>query len=303
MIEASGLSKWFGQVMALNNISVSIGPGITGLLGPNGAGKTTFLRMLTGQLRPSRGRLRIDGESIWGNSALMRKIGFCPEEDSFYDSLTGLEFVTALARLSGIPWRESRKRAQGVLELVDMTAHMHRKIQGYSRGMRQRVKLAQALVHEPQVVFLDEPLTGTDPVARRELRDLILQLGEMVSHVVVSSHVLHEVESLTQKIVLIHRGRVVADGDVSAIRDLMDHHPHRISVRCEDPRELAKGLVTEQHVCGVEIEPGGLLIKTEDPSAFFDVLASVALERKIDVQEFYSEDDNLAAVFRYLVER
>ncbi len=144
MIEAKGLSKWFGQVMALNKVDVTIGPGITGLLGPNGAGKTTFLRMLTGQLRPSQGTLHIDGEPIWGNSALMRKIGFCPEEDSFYDSLSGLEFVTALARLSGIPWRESQTRAAAVMELVDMTAHMHRRVQGYSRGMRQRFRRASS---------------------------------------------------------------------------------------------------------------------------------------------------------------
>jgi ABC-2 type transport system ATP-binding protein len=303
VIEAKGLSKWFGQVMALNQVTVTLGEGITGLLGPNGAGKTTFLRMMTGQLKPSQGTLTLDGERIWNNPHLLSRIGFCPEEDSFYDALSGLEFVTVMARLSGLDRKAAAKRSEAVLEQVGMTKAMHRLVQGYSRGMRQRTKLAQALVHDPDVLFLDEPLTGTDPVGRRELRRLISDLGESGKRVVVSSHVLHEVEALTSTIVLIHRGRVVADGDVHAIRGLMDEHPHRVVIRCERPREVARALVSMEHVVGLEVDDERLLVQTLNAAGLFDALPGHLIECGVAVKEYYSEDDNLGAVFRYLVDR
>jgi ABC-2 type transport system ATP-binding protein len=304
VIQAKALSKWFGQVMALNRVDVTIAPGITGLLGPNGAGKTTFMRLLTGQLRPSQGSLTVLGEPVWNNHRLMARVGFCPDEDAFYDGFSGLEFVSLLGRLAGLRRADARRRAEEVLEQVGMTKHMHRDVRGYSRGMRQRTKLAQALVHDPEVLFLDEPLTGTDPVGRRELRALIAGLGEQGKHVVLSSHVLHEVESLTQTIVLIHRGRVVADGDVGVIRDLMDEHPHRVRLACDRPRALAARLVAIEGVVGVELdEAGAVRALTQDPARFFSTLPELVLEHDLEVTELTSEDDDLAAVFRYLVEQ
>lgn len=302
MIQARGLSKWFGQVIALNGVDVRIGEGITGLLGLNGAGKTTFLRLLTGQLRPSQGSVTLFGEPIWNNHRLLRRIGVCPEEDAFYD-LSGLAFVACLARLSGLRRAEARRRAEEVLERVGLGPHRHRSVRAYSRGMRQRVKLAQALVHDPEVLFLDEPLTGTDPIVRRELRELIVALGAAGKHIVLSSHVLHEVESITHTIVLMHRGRVLADGDVERIRALMDEHPHRVRIRCDRPRTLARALVDRPHVVGLELTPGALVVETDDPADFFAAVPHLVDATGVEVDELVSEDDDLAAVFRYLVER
>jgi len=305
MIRARQLSKWFGQVMALNSVDVEVGPGVTGLLGPNGAGKTTFLRLLTGQLRPSQGSITIDEQPVWGNAPLMARVGFCPDEDAFYDDLTGLEFVTTLARLSGLDRGAAGRCAREAIERVDMSAAAGRRIRGYSRGMRQRIKFAQALVHDPDVLVFDEPLTGTDPVGRRALRDLIAGLAAEGKTVLVSSHVLHEVESLTASIVLIYRGRVVASGDVREIRDLMDEHPHRIRVRCDRPRELAAALTELEGVVGVELSraPPGLVVHSERPAALFDRLPGLLLGAGIRLDELASEDDSLEAVFRYLVGR
>jgi ABC-2 type transport system ATP-binding protein len=302
VIVAKGLSKWYGQVIGLNDVNVEIGPGVTGLLGPNGAGKTTFLRLMSGQLRPSQGSLTVLGGTPWNNPEVLRRIGFCPDEDAFYE-LSGLQFVATLARISGLPRGEAKDRAAQVLEQVGMKEHMHRLVTGYSKGMRQRTKLAQAIVHDPDVIFLDEPLTGADPVGRRDLRDLIAGLAGAGKQVVLSSHVLHEVESLTQTIVLVHRGRIVAEGQVGEIRALMNQHPHRVVVRCDKPRELAQRLVVLPHVVGVELQDAGLIAQTRQAAEFFAELPDILLELETQVEELFSEDDDLNAVFRYLVER
>jgi ABC-2 type transport system ATP-binding protein len=301
VIEARGLSKWYGPVIGLNDVTCDIGPGITGLLGQNGAGKSTFLRLVSGQLRPSDGTVRVLGTDPWNAAELMRRVGFCPDEDAFWDGLSGLEFVTALARISGLPHARAKERAAEVLETVGMKEHQHRRIRAYSKGMRQRTKIAQALVHDPELLVLDEPLTGADPVGRRELRALIAKLAASGKHVVISSHVLHEVESLTSTVLLIARGRVLAAGNVVELRGLLDDHPHRIAIRCDRPRELARALLALPHVVGVDVEGAALHLRTTDPAGFYAAVPGALEDTGATLEELVSEDDDLAALFRYLV--
>ena len=303
VVEFDGVSKWYGNVIGLNNLSVRIPPGVTGLLGPNGAGKSTLLQLATGQLRPSQGGVRVLGHRTWNNSALMRHVGLCPEQDAFYEWMTGYDFVRTCAKLSGMGRSAAAAATEKYLAVVGMTEHCRRPIRGYSKGMRQRTKLAQALVQEPRVLFLDEPFTGTDPVARRDLLDVIRNLEGTGRCVVVSSHVLHEVEALTPNIILLHRGRLVAEGQVREIRDLIDRHPHRIVLVCDDYRALAAKLVRWEDVESVAMleRKNAVLVETRRPDAFYARLPAMSLEDGMAIREVYSEDDNLEAVFKYLV--
>jgi ABC-2 type transport system ATP-binding protein len=303
VVEFDGVSKWYGNVIGLNNLTVRIPPGVTGLLGPNGAGKSTLLQLATGQLRPSQGKVRVLGRRTWNNSALMRHIGLCPEQDAFYEWMTGYDFVHTCAKLSGMGRSKAAAATEKALTTVGMTENMRRPIRGYSKGMRQRTKLAQALVQEPQVLFLDEPFTGTDPVARRDLLDTIRGLEGTGRCVVVSSHVLHEVESLTPNIILLHRGRLVAEGHVREIRDLIDQHPHRIVLVCDDRRALAAKLVRWEDVESATMldRKDAVLVETRRPDTFYTRLPAMSLEDGMVIREVYSDDDNLEAVFKYLV--
>lgn len=303
VVALRGVSKWYGNVIGVNDLTLAIGAGVTGLLGPNGAGKSTLLQLLTGQLRPSRGEVRVFGQQPWNNAPLMARIGLCPEQDAFYEWMSGWQFVFNLARLGGMPRAEASEATAQTLERVGMTEYMHRAIRGYSKGMRQRTKMAQALVHEPDVLFLDEPLAGTDPVARRELIDIIVELGRKGKSVLVSSHVLYEVEALTREIVLLHRGRLLAEGNVRQIRDLIDKHPHRIVLVSDHYRALAARLVTDDDVSGVTFVPKDrvVVVETRRPDLFYGRLPAIALEDGTLIEEVYSEDDNLEAVFKYLV--
>jgi ABC-2 type transport system ATP-binding protein len=304
VVEFDGVSKWYGNVIGLNKLTLRIPPGITGLLGPNGAGKSTLLQLATGQLRPSQGRVRVLGQHVWNNPALMRHVGLCPEQDAFYEWMTGLDFVRTCARLTGMG-ASAAAAADRALALVGMTENSGRAIRGYSKGMRQRIKLAQALVHEPRVLFLDEPFTGTDPVARRDLQEVIRSLTAGGQSVLVSSHVLHEVEALTPNVVLLHRGRLVAEGNVRQIRDLIDRHPHRIVLVCDDYRALAAKVVRWDDVEGVKVlrRERAVLVETRQPDAFYARLPALSLEDGTGLREVYSEDDNLEAVFKYLVSK
>jgi len=303
VVEFHGVSKWYGNVIGLNKLTLRIRPGVTGLLGPNGAGKSTLLQLATGQLRPSQGSVRVLGRTVWNNARLNRSIGLCPEQDAFYEWMTGWEFVLTCVRLSGLGRRDAREAAARTIDAVGMTQHRGRAIRGYSKGMRQRIKLAQALVHEPEVVFLDEPLTGTDPVARRDLSEIIRRLGSEGKSVLVSSHVLHEVESLTPNIVLLNRGRLVAEGHVRQIRDLIDKHPHHIVLVCDDYRRLASRVLAWEDVEGVRVlaSEKGLMVETRAPDAFYGRLPALSLEDGLAITAVYSDDDNLEAVFKYLV--
>jgi ABC-2 type transport system ATP-binding protein len=303
VVEFRGVSKWYGNVIGVNKLTLGVPAGVTGLLGPNGAGKSTFLQLATGQLRPSQGEVLVLGHRAWNNPPLNRHVGLCPEQDAFYEWMTGREFVEFCARLGGLSKTAAREAAARVLDEVGMTEHADRAVGGYSKGMRQRTKLAQALVHDPLVLFLDEPLTGTDPVARHELIAIIRGFGASGRSVIFSSHVLHEVEAVTPRVVLINRGRLVAEGHVREIRDLIDAHPHRIVLKCENDRALAAKLVAFEDVVGVELvrAGGGILVETRSPDAFYGRLAAIALEDGTAIDRVESEDDNLDAVFRYLV--
>jgi len=301
--EFRAASKWYGNVIGVNHLSFRLPPGVTGLLGPNGAGKSTVLQLATGQLRPSQGEVLVLGRRAWGNPGLNREVGLCPEQDAFYEWMTGRAFVRYCARLGGFPRRAARDHADHAIEQVGMTPDRDRAIRGYSKGMRQRIKIAQALVHDPSVIFLDEPLTGTDPVARRDLMDIILRLAGEGRSVLLSSHVLHEVQSVTPNIILLNRGRLVAEGDVRQIRDLIDEHPHRIVLASPEARLLAAKLVRFADVVGVELrrEDGSILVETRSPDAFYGRLARLALEGDTPIERVASDDDNLEAVFKYLV--
>jgi ABC-2 type transport system ATP-binding protein len=302
MVAAEQLSKWYGQVIGLNDVSVTVPPGITGLLGPNGAGKSTFLKLITGQLKPSKGVVKVLGEPIWGNPPLYFRIGFCPEQDSFYERMTGLEWVTALVRLNGYTETAATTSARRALEIVDLLDAADKKIGAYSKGMRQRVKLAQALVHDPELLILDEPLTGMDPLMRRRTIRMIKEWARAGKSVIVSSHILHEIESMTSNILLINNGRILAEGNIHQIRDLIDTHPHTVHVRASDPRAFARYCLAYDDVLSLRFESGAVVVQTGKPDQFYGRLTGLAASGEVGtIDEVTSPDDNLQAVFQYLV--
>ncbi len=302
VIAARRLSYWYGDVIGINEISLDIGPGVTGLLGPNGAGKSTLLKVMTGQLQPTTGAVAIHGESVWNQSDIRTEIGFVPEQDAFYEEMSGREFVTYLTRLQGFEIDRARELADDAIETVGLTDDRDRAIREYSKGMRQRIKMAQALAHRPDVLFLDEPLNGTDPVGRHEMIELVKQLGDEGHTVVVSSHVLEEVEQMTSDILLIDKGRVLADGNIYQIRNMIDEHPHTIFVNCDEPRRFAGTLAEYEDVVSIEFVSDGFRVATDDPNACYSRIPELALDRDVRLRGMTSPDNDLSAVFRYLVE-
>jgi len=303
VISATNLSKWYGNVLGLNDVSLDIESGITGLLGPNGAGKSTFMKLITGQMKPNIGRVTVRGRKAWNNPALFREIGFCPENDVFYEDMTGLEFVTGLLRFYDFSPAEVKERAARALDIVELTKDKDRLIRGYSRGMRQRIKFAQAIAHDPGIVILDEPLSGLDPLGKRKLIKLIKEFKREGRTVLVSSHVLPEIEALTSRVVLVHQGKILAQGDIPFIRELIEAHPHMISVRSSDPRGLAASFVGDPAIQKMSFAPDArtLVVETRKRDDFYGRLTGVVLEGGIEVEEISSPDDNLQAVFEYLV--
>jgi ABC-2 type transport system ATP-binding protein len=302
IIQTEHVSKWYGQVSGLNDVTLTVPPGITGLLGPNGAGKSTFMKLVTGQLKPSKGSIRVLGEPIWQNPALYFRIGFCPEQDAFYERMTGLEWVTALVRLNGVSEADAVTMARRALEFVELSDAADKKIGAYSKGMRQRVKMAQALAHDPELLILDEPLSGMDPLARRKAIRLIKEWGKSGKSVLVSSHILHEIESMTSNILLINQGRILAEGNVHQIRDLIDEHPHTVYVKAERPRALAREFLAADDVLSLKFEDQAVVVETAKPDLFYARLTAIAARGECGaVFEVTSPDDNLQAVFEYLV--
>ncbi len=302
IIATDHVSKWYGQVIGLNDVSVAIPPGVTGLLGPNGAGKSTLMKLITGQLRPSKGTVTVLGGPIWRNPRLFFRIGFCPEQDAFYDRMTGLEWVMALVRLNGLDEKAAQEAAHKALATVELLDAADKKIGAYSKGMRQRVKLAQAIVHDPELLILDEPLSGMDPLARRKTIRLIRDWARGGKSLLVSSHILHEIEAMTSTILLINNGRILAEGDVHQIRELIDEHPHTVYVKARDPRGLAREFLAHDDVLSLRFESGAVVVETARPDAFYTRLTEMAaLETFGEIDEVTSPDDNLQAVFQYLV--
>jgi ABC-2 type transport system ATP-binding protein len=302
VIVAEHVSKWYGQVSGLNDVTLAVPPGITGLLGPNGAGKSTFMKLITGQLQPSKGSLQVLGEPIWRNPSIYFRLGFCPEQDAFYERMTGLDWVAALMRLNGVGDAEAVAAAERALAVMDLTDAARKKIGAYSKGMRQRVKMAQAIAHDPELLILDEPLSGMDPIARRKMIRLIKDWGRAGKSILVSSHILHEIESMTANILLINQGRILAEGNVHQIRDLIDEHPHSVFIRADHTRELARAFLAEDDVLSLRFEGDALVVQTARPDAFYARLTALAASGELgSIHEVTSPDDNLQAVFAYLV--
>jgi ABC-2 type transport system ATP-binding protein len=303
VIETKSLSKWYGNILGLSDVTLEIESGITGLLGPNGAGKSTFLKLLTGQMKPSIGQAMIQGQKIRNNYDLYTRIGFCPEQDAFYEEMTGWEFLTSLLKLFPSSPSQAEARAEKALNIVELWNDKDRLIRAYSRGMRQRLKFAQAIAHDPDIIILDEPLNGLDPLGKRKVIRLIKDYKSEGKTIIVSSHVLPEIEALTRTIILIHQGKILAQGDIHYIRDLIDAHPHIIAIKCSDPRALAGRLVNEPWVFNIQFGPATdtVFFETKNRDKFFSLLPRLIVENRLDVEEITSPDDNLQAVFDYLV--
>ncbi|MEU8487390.1 ABC transporter ATP-binding protein [Streptomyces sp. NPDC048641] len=298
-INIDHVSRWFGNVVAVNDITMTIAPGVTGLLGPNGAGKSTLINMMGGFLAPSNGTVTLDGEPIWRNEQIYRHIGIVPEREAMYDFLTGREFVVANAELQGLGSHEAQK----ALATVEMEYAQDRKISTYSKGMRQRVKMASALVHEPSVLLLDEPFNGMDPRQRMQLMDLLRRMGAEGRTVLFSSHILEEVEQLASHIEVIVAGRHAAGGDFRKIRRLMTDRPHRYLIRSSDDRALAAALIADPSTAGIEVDlkEGALRVQAVDFGRFTTLLPQVAKAHGIRLLTVSPSDESLESVFSYLV--
>ncbi len=302
-IRITKTSRWFGNVVAVNDVTMEIGPGVTGLLGPNGAGKSTLIHMMSGFLAPSAGTVTLDDRTIWRNASVYGEIGLVPEREGMYDYLTGGEFVLANAELHGLPDPGSAARA--ALDTVDMAHAADRRISTYSKGMRQRVKMASALVHEPSVLLLDEPFNGMDPRQRMHLMDLLRKMGDDGRTVLFSSHILEEVEQLATHIEVIVAGRHAASGDYRKIRRLMTDRPHRYLVRSSDDRALAAALIADRSTSGIEFDTAenALRVQAVDFGRFTTQLPRLAKDHGIRLLTVSPSDESLESVFSYLVSR
>jgi ABC-2 type transport system ATP-binding protein len=299
-VELAGTSRWYGNVVAVNDVTMTLGPGVTGLLGPNGAGKTTLLHMMAGFLAPSRGTVTVDGVPAWRRPAVYRTLGLVSEREAAPGFLTGSEFVLSSARLHRLPDpAAATRRAVG---MVDLGEAQHRRVGTYSKGMRQRIRVAAALVHDPAVLLLDEPFNGMDPRQRLHMMEVLHRLGETGRTVLFSSHILEEVAQLSGIVQVIVAGRLAASGDYRTIRRLMTHRPHVFTIHSSDDRRLAVALLAKEPVVGVELDPaGGLTVRTSDYGTFTRALPAVAVAEGIRVTRVLPADESLESVFSYLV--
>jgi ABC-2 type transport system ATP-binding protein len=295
------VSKWYGPVLGVNQVTLELRGGITGLVGANGAGKTTLLRLATGQLRPDLGGVRVLGHDPWGEAG-KRLVGYCPDADAFYEEMSGRQFVYAMARLCGYDGGAARRRTEEALDVVGMTGRCDRPIAGYSKGMRQRVKMAQALLHDPRLLILDEPLSGIDPVGRQEFVGLYRELAGRGKCLLVSSHELEELEKLTDHVAVMARGRIAAVGTLTQIRDLLDDQPLAVRLEGDQPRRLAAALLGLEEVVGVELEEGGaLVVRARNPRKFFQAVTTLVLEEGHEVRHIETLDDSAEAILGYLL--
>ncbi len=297
------VSRFYGDVLGVNHVNLTIPPGITSLVGPNGSGKTTLMNLMTGLIRPTRGSIRVLGISPENPEALFRLVGYCTQFDSFPKAMTGYQFVSSYLRVHGYSREEADQRTWEALDKVSMREAAHRKVAGYSKGMRQRIKLAQALSHSPRVLVLDEPLNGLDPMARAETIALFQALGRQGVHVIVSSHILHEVDRISDQVVLLSSGYVVAEGQIQGVRSEVKDHPIQIAIRCTRPRLLATRLFEYDHMVEASIHPDGLglLIRTRDADALYLALNRLILECDLEVESVAPADEDVNSVYQYLI--
>ena len=300
-VELIDVSRWYGNVVAVNGVSFELGPGVTGLLGPNGAGKTTLLNMMAGFLKPSAGEARALGEPAFGTPDIYKRVALVPEREAVYDFLTGYQFVLLSARMHGLEDAEGATRR--ALRMVEMRDAEDRATGGYSKGMKQRIKIAAALVHDPQVLLLDEPFNGMDPRQRLQMMEMLRRMAAEGRTVLFSSHILEEVERLGDNVLVVVAGRLAAAGDYRAIRQLMTDRPHTYTIRSSDNRNLARALLAEESVFGIEIGDGSLLVRTTELAAFTTAAPRAAQASGASLFEMRPEDESLESVFAYLVAR
>lgn len=303
MIVFEGVSKFYGEILGVNRVNLSIAPGITSLVGPNGSGKTTLMNLMTGLLRPTRGTISVLGIPPDDPEKLFRKVGYCSQFDSFPRGMTGREFIEFYLSVHGYARGEVRDLTRAALERVSMQDVADRKVEGYSKGMRQRIRLAQSIAHNPSVLILDEPLNGLDPMARAEIIRLFQSLAAEGLYLVISSHILHEVDMMSDSVVLMHNGYVVAEGDVHGVRDEIEEHPMQILVRCDRPQVLAARLFEHEHTIEARIHDDrrGLFVKTRRPDDFYLLLNRLVTENNLQVESVAPADDDLNAVYQYLI--
>ncbi len=302
IIEMENLSRWYGEVLGVNRISATVQPGITGLLGPNGAGKSTLMNLICGLLRPSQGAVFVFGERIWNHYHPLRRLGYCTQYDTFYEGLSGFEFLYSLLSLRGYDRVTTKRLAVESLERVSLQDVMNRRLASYSKGMRQRIKVALALADNPDILILDEPLNGLDAVGRYEMIELIKSYGREGRNVLISSHILHEIESMTDNILMLSNGYLLAEGDVREVRSLLKEHPHKIYLRTSEPRRFASLLFAQDGILSVELDQDGegLVARTYDLDAFYMNLNRIVLEQGIHVSLATISDESIQAVFKYL---
>ena len=300
-ITFTGVSRFYGEVLGINKVTLSIPPGITSLVGPNGSGKTTLMNLMCGLIRPTQGEISVLGTPPDRPQELCRILGYCAQFDAFPPGITGYQFIHSFLRLHGMTDAECDRRTLAALELTGLSAAADRPVAAYSKGMRQRIKLAQAIAHEPRVVVLDEPLNGLDPLARAEAIALFRQWGVEGRHVIVSSHILHEVDKISDQVVLLSHGYVVAEGQIQGVRSEVKEQPMQIQVRCDRPHLLAARLFQEDHVVEAKLAGNGLLLRTADADRFYLLLNRIILECGLDVESVAPADDDVNSVYQYLI--
>jgi len=303
MIIFEDVSKFYGEILGVNKINLSISRGITSLVGPNGSGKTTLMNLMSGLLQPTQGNISVLGISPNRPEKLFRKLGYCAQFDSFPRGITGRNFIQSFLEISGYPRQEATELTNKALTRVNLVDAANRKVDGYSKGMRQRIRLAQAIAHNPEVLVLDEPLNGLDPMARAEVIALFRDLSAQGMYLIVSSHILHEVDMMSDRVVLINNGYIVADGDTRGVRSEMQEHPLQILIRCDRPSILAAKVFQQDHIVEARLHKDrqGLFIKTVHPEEFYLVFNKIVLEEELKIESIHPVDDDLNAVYQYLI--
>ena len=297
------VSKFYGEILGVNRVNLQIAPGITSLVGPNGAGKSTLMNLMTGLLRPTRGAISLLGIPTDRPEQLFRKVGYCTQFDSFPRGATGREFLNSFLLVHGYDRKRANDLSQLALERVNLVEAADRKVAGYSKGMRQRIRLAQSIAHQPAILILDEPLNGLDPMVRAETIALFRKLASEGLHLIISSHILHEVDMMSDRVVLLNNGYIVAEGNIHGVRDEMEEHPMQILIRCDEPAKLAAYVFAQDHVVEARLHEDrrGLFIKTRDADRFYLMLNHAVAEGKVSVESIAPVDDDLSAVYQYLI--